>query len=385
MSMKIALIRRRYTPHGGAEKYVDRLAQNLLALGHEVHLFGAEWPRRPGLVLHPLPLSRGPGLLQLLSFNRQVEQAVDRGSFAVVQSFEKTACQDLYRAGEGCHREWLRQRKRYEPWTKRMGAAVNPFHWLTLALEKRLFERSDTRFFIANSQRGREEILSHYRTAPEKIRVIYNAVDLPPDPTAPEGVDRRDSGVKTLLFVGSGFLRKGLYFLLASLPAILLQRQVRLVVVGEGNQRQAVRLADRLGVGGQVSFIGPVKDPGPFYRQADVFVLPSLYEPFSNACLEAMSQGLPVVTTEMNGVSESLRSGENGMVVRDPADIEGLAGAVNQALELKREEVGAIHRRILARHTWERHIEELLKLYREVSKIKIKIDLNKSSSGKEKE
>jgi UDP-glucose:(heptosyl)LPS alpha-1,3-glucosyltransferase len=382
--MKIALIRRRYTPHGGAEKYVDRLAQKLLALGHEVHLFCAEWPRRPGLVLHPLPLTRGPGLFQLLTFNRQVEQAVDRESFDVVQSFEKTACQDLYRAGEGCHREWLRQRKRYEPLAKRMGAAVNPFHWLTLALEKRLFERSDTRFFIANSQRGREEILSHYRTAPEKIRVIYNAVELPADPAAAEGKDHRDKGARNLLFVGSGFLRKGLYFLLAALPAVLQDRQVHLIVVGEGNQRQAVRLADRLGVSGQVSFTGPVKDPGPYYRQADVFVLPSLYEPFSNACLEAMARGLPVVTTEMNGASESLRSGENGVLVRDPADIKSLAEAVVQALEMKREEVARIHGRILARHTWDRHLEELLKLYMEVTKFKVKRPPIKVSPGEAK-
>jgi UDP-glucose:(heptosyl)LPS alpha-1,3-glucosyltransferase len=382
--MRIALIRRRYTPHGGAEKYVDRLAQKLLALGHEVHLFCTEWPRRPGLVLHPLPLSRGPGLLQLFFFNRRVEQAVDRESFDVVQSFEKTACQDFYRAGEGCHREWLRQRKRYEPLAKRMGAAVNPFHWLTLALEKRLFERSDTRFFIANSQRGREEILSHYRTAPEKIRVIYNAVELPADPAAAEGKDHRDKGVKTLLFVGSGFLRKGLYFLLAALPAVLRQGRVRLVVVGEGNQCQAARLADRLGVSGQVSFIGAVKDPGSYYRQADVFVLPSLYEPFSNACLEAMARGLPVVTTEMNGASESLRSGENGVVVRDPADIKSLAEAVALALEMKREEVARIHRRILARHTWDRHLEQLLRLYMEVIKFKKNIALSKMSFGKEK-
>jgi UDP-glucose:(heptosyl)LPS alpha-1,3-glucosyltransferase len=382
--MKIALIRRRYTPHGGAEKYVDRLAQKLLALGHEVHLFCAEWPQRPGLILHPLPLSRGPGLFQLFFFNRQVEQAVDRESFEVVQSFEKTACQDLYRAGEGCHREWLRQRKRYEPLTKRMGAAINPFHWLTLALERRLFERSDTRFFIANSQRGRQEILTHYRTAPEKIRVIYNAVELPSDPAVPQGTDQRAGGVKTLLFVGSGFLRKGLYYLLAALPSVLQQGPVRLVVVGEGNQRQAVRLAERLGVAGQVSFTGPVKDPGPFYREADVFVLPSLYEPFSNACLEAMSRGLPVVTTGMNGASESLVSGENGVVVRDPADIEELAGAVTQALELKRDAVGPIHRRVLARHTWERHLEELLKLYMELINFKGKGSLRGSSVGEEK-
>ena len=348
--MKIALIRRRYSPHGGAEKYVDRLAQKLLALGHEVHLFGAEWPQRPGLVLHPLPLFRGPGLIKLLHFNRKVEKAVDRKAFEVVQSFEKTACQDIYRAGEGCHREWLRQRGKYEPFHKRMGAAVNPFHWLTLALERRLFERSDTRFFIANSQRGRQEILTHYRTAPEKIKVIYNAVELPSESAAPAGAVRREGEERILLFVGSGFRRKGLYFLIGALPAVLKECKVHLIVVGEGDQGKAARLAARLGVSRRVSFIGPVKDPGPYYQEADVFVLPSLYEPFSNACLEAMSRGLPVVTTEMNGASEALRAGENGVVVRDPADLNGLAQAVIQALRLNREAVGPIHRQMLARH-----------------------------------
>ncbi len=375
--MKIALIRRRYSPHGGAEKYVDRLAQKLLSLGHEVHLFSAGWPQRPGLVLHPLPLYRGPGLSKLFLFNRKVEKAVDRKAFDVVQSFEKTACQDIYRAGEGCHREWLKQRGKYESFPERIGAAINPFHWLTLALERRLFERSDTRFFIANSQRGRQEILTHYRTAPEKIKVIYNAVELSPESTAPAVTGRRVGEEKILLFVGSGFRRKGLHFLIRALPDILKEVEARLIVVGEGNQGKAARLAASLGVGRQISFIGPVKDPGPYYQGADVFVLPSLYEPFSNACLEAMSRGLPVVTTEMNGASEALVSGENGVVVRDPADLKDLAPAVIRALRLKREDLDPIHRRILARHTWEKHLEELLKLYMQVIE---KNNLNKITS-----
>ncbi len=381
--MKIALIRRRYSPHGGVEKYVDRLSQKLLALGHEVHLFSTEWPQRPGLVLHPLPLFRGPGLIKLFHFNRKVEKAVDRKAFEVVQSFEKTACQDIYRAGEGCHREWIRQRAKYESLLKRMGAAVNPFHWLTLALERRLFERSDTRFFIANSQRGRQEILSHYRTAPEKIKVIYNAVELPSESAAPAGAVRREGEEMILLFVGSGFRRKGLYFLIGALPAVLKECKVHLIVVGEGDQGKAARLAARLGVSRRVSFIGPVKDPGPYYQEADVFVLPSLYEPFSNACLEAMSRGLPVVTTEMNGASEALRAGENGVVVRDPADLNGLAQAVIQALKLNREAVSPIHRQMLARHSWEEHLNKLLKLYIQVIELNELSNISAFSTGKE--
>jgi len=97
-----------------------------------------------------------------------------------------------------------------------------------------------------------------------------------------------------------------------------------------------------------------------------------------------MARGLPVVTTEMNGASESLRSGENGVVVRDPAHIKSLAEAVVQALEMKREAVGSIHQRILIRHTWDRHLEELLKLYMEVTKFKVKRPPMEVSPGEAK-
>ena len=207
--------------------------------------------------------------------------------------------------------------------------------------------------------------------------------NLPPGPLVPIGTGRRDGEEKILLFVGSGFRRKGLFFLLKALPAILEKFKVRLNVIGEGNQEKATRLARRLGVGSRVSFIGPVKDPGPYYQGADVFVLPSLYEPFSNACLEAMSRGLPVVTSEMNGASEAILSGVNGIVVREPADLMSLAQAVNQALRMNPEDVGALHRQNLVRHTWERHIEELLKLYGQVIEIKNSNRVVALSSGKD--
>ena len=140
----------------------------------------------------------------------------------------------------------------------------------------------------------------------------------------------RDEKKKTLLFVGSGFQRKGLYFVIKALPLVLKQADVRLVVVGQGNQKKADRLAEKLGVLDKISFVGPVKEVAPYYREADVFVLPSIYEPFSNACLEAMAYGLPIVTTEMNGASEDIIPGKNGFVVKDPADISTLSDAILQ-------------------------------------------------------
>lgn len=366
--MKIALIRRRYIPHGGAERYVQNLSRHLVEGGHEVHLFSHSWPESKGVTCHPVPMLSGLGLLKLWSFNYGVKKLLDKESFDVIQSFEKTWCQDVYRAGEGCHREWLLQRKKVEPFYKTIGVTINPFHWLTLAMERKLFEKSNTRYFIANSQRGKQEIIGHYKVSPEKIRVIYNALSFSlPDE---ERAGMRDKKEKTLLFVGSGFRRKGLFFLIRALPFVLRKEKIRLVVVGSGDRKKAEKLAEGLGVLKKITFTGPVQEVVPYYREADVFVLPSIYEPFSNACLEAMAYGLPVVTTEMNGASEDIIPGENGLVVKDPAHISTLAEAIRQALKLNEEVVHQVHRKMLTRHTWERHLEDLFSVYYSVLKEK---------------
>jgi UDP-glucose:(heptosyl)LPS alpha-1,3-glucosyltransferase len=364
--MKIALIRRRYSPHGGAERYVENLSRHLVELGHEVHLFSHFWQESDGVTLHMTPMLGGMGLMKLWSFNYGVQRLLAKESFDVVQSFEKTWCQDVYRAGEGCHREWLVQRKKYEPFFKTFGVRINPFHWLTLFMERKLFEKSQTRFFIANSQRGKREILAHYQVSPEKIKVIYSAVPFEgPFLLAPkaEAGDRKE---KTILFVGSGFQRKGLFFAIEALPLALKQADLRLLVVGQGDQKRAKDLADRLGVLDAISFSGPVKDVAPFYQEADGFVLPSIYEPFSNACLEAMAYGLPLVTTEMNGASEDIVPGQNGFVIKDPADRETLADLMVKGLLLNREIVHKVNQTMLMRHTWEKHLEGLIGLYEKI-------------------
>jgi UDP-glucose:(heptosyl)LPS alpha-1,3-glucosyltransferase len=364
--MKIALIRRHYTPHGGAERYVENLSRELAALGHEVHLFSHYWPEAAGITIHPVPMLKGVGLLKLWSFNLGVQRLLVNQSFDVVQSFEKTWCQDVYRAGEGCHREWLFQRRKYESLFKTLGVRLNPFHWLTLMMERKLFEKSRTRFFIANSQRGKREILTHYRVSPEKIQVIYSAVPFKGPFPLKDKVGPAKRKEKVLLFVGSGFQRKGLFFVINALPLVLKQADVRLLVVGQGDQKRAEALANRLGILDRVSFTGPVKEVLPFYQQADAFVLPSIYEPFSNACLEALASGLPLVTTEMNGASEDILPGQNGYVLQEPKDRETLADLLIQGLKLDQEIIKGVNQNMLIRHTWEGHLEGLLGIYRKV-------------------
>ncbi len=164
------------------------------------------------------------------------------------------------------------------------------------------------------------------------------------------------------LFVGSGFARKGLEVLArAAVRLVRRGRTFRVVVVGKGDPAPYRRLLRNGGAEDRFVFTGPVAGAVDFYLGGDAFVFPTVYEPFSNACLEAMAAGLPVVTTAVNGAAEVLRDGESGFVLPDPQDDALLALRMDDLLdgELRRR-MGAEARRAAMPLTPERNAAETL-------------------------
>ncbi len=366
--MRIGIIRGRYNPYGGAEVFVGRFIKGLIARGHKVVVYSREWPQSEGLTLHRINTG-GPSFLRPLLFALRVKKAVESDSPDVVISFERTFSQDIYRAGDGCHREWLRRRSlTVTPW-KRLLIALNPKHRVLLYLEKRLFTHTRLKRVVANSKRGKEEITRLYGLRPENICVIYNGIDFadfnPENKVKEKKQLRKKLGIedqaRVLLFVGSGFERKGLLYAIRALA--LLPQDTRLVVIGKGNVGPYKKEAARLGVTKQILFLGPVKGAVNYYALADVFVLPSIYEPFSNACLEAMAAGLPVITSRVSGISEVIAEGISGGVAEDPADAEELAEKIRPFLDReKAEAAGKIAGEEALTHTMEGNVEGFLRL-----------------------
>jgi UDP-glucose:(heptosyl)LPS alpha-1,3-glucosyltransferase len=105
------------------------------------------------------------------------------------------------------------------------------------------------------------------------------------------------------------------------------------LIVGKGEAAYYERLSNGLGVSGNVVFTGPQSGIEKYYAAADVFVLPTIYDPFSNACLEAMASGLPVITTRNNGAAEVLEQGKEGFVINSVVDHTELADKLILALE----------------------------------------------------
>ena len=124
-----------------------------------------------------------------------------------------------------------------------------------------------------------------------------------------------------VLFAGSGWERKGLRAAIDGIARVNAACHPMLLVAGRGNPRQ-YRGGER------VRFLGPVREMAACYAAADAFILPTLYDPFSNACLEALAAGLPVITTDANGFSEILQPGIDGEILEDRADSAAVARAI---------------------------------------------------------
>jgi len=340
--MRVALVRYKYSPHGGAERYLNALAIGLLERGSAVKILGSSWGKEGahGIELEKISVFDRPKPLRVFLFSRAVMDWAMRNPDWLLFSLERIPGADVYRAGDGCHAEWLLRKRALRPATWPLDS-VRPLNQTYLFLEKSMFRSPKLRMVIANSCRGREEIVRHYGVSPEMIAVIYNGVDIARYP-----LDRKTEAAHSLrgkfgisgdepvyLFVGSGFSRKGVGCLVEA--TIRLARKgvrFRVIVVGKGPQAPYLRKVQMAGIGGRLIFTGPIPDARDYFLGADAFVFPTLYEPFSNACLEAMAAGLPVITTKVNGASEILEEGGSGFLLTDPADAPLLADRMEALL-----------------------------------------------------
>lgn len=310
--MKIGLVRRGHSQTGGAEAYLIRLGTALAALGHEpVLVTTPDWPSSRWINGNILRLpAKTPSEFAAAFLSA-------RTGCDIHLSLERVPGCEVFRAGDGVHAAWLRRRAAFEPLWKRATRWLNPKHRQLTALEKQVFDPAHTKSVIANSRLVRDEILACSRFPADRIHVVYNGLSSPTKP-AGRGISRSRLGLEEqelcVLFVGSGWERKGLR---TAIEAVEMTKNATLVVAGRG---PAGAFRSR-----RARFTGPTNDLATLFGAADIFVLPTYYDPFSNACLEAMAAGLPVITTPANGFSEILEPGVHGGIVPegDPAALAG--------------------------------------------------------------
>ena len=349
--MRLALIRQRYTPFGGAERFIERAISALEGRGASITLITRAWNAvgsRKALIVDPPYAGR---LWRDASFSRGVRALLARERFDLVQSHERIPGCDLYRAGDGVHRQWLDHRLKAAPLLERVGILANPYHWYVCAAERALFEHPALRAVICNSRMVASEIQARFTIAAEKLHVIYNGVDLAHfNPAARERLRGEargrfgfGPGDMVFCFVGSGYARKGLA---AAIDALAASRRPNLRLLVAGQDRATAKFvaqAARAGVGERVAFSGAHKDVRVIYAASDCFILPTRYDPFPNAALEALAMGLPAIVSRQCGAAEVVEHGRNGWVCEADAPAS-LASLMIEAAGVPRAQVGAAAR-----------------------------------------
>jgi len=312
------------------------------------------------------------------AFARAVEEHLRGHSYDVVYGLGKTWTHDVVRLGGGSHKSYLElsHARTLEPW-ERVVLKGKLKHRVALRIEQRAHGQGAYRAVVTNSQMVRRDVMERYGVPGEDIRVIYNGVDLSRfDPRLREAAGRdlrRELGLAdddfVALFLGTGYGRKGLATLLKAFPAVVREHpKAKLVVVGRDSARGRYEgIGKKLGLGDHAIFLGPRRDTEACYAAADLYVLPTLYDPFANTTLEALASGLPVITTDRNGASEILCE-SSGSVSRDPEDHGHLAEQVLSWTEPGRLETArARSRRIAEEHSQARVVTESTALLEEVA------------------
>ena len=278
----------------------------------------------------------------------------------------------MFRAGDGVHAVWLEERAKGQGSLARLLATASPYHRYVLWKERALFESPTLATVICNSNMVRDEIKLNFSVDDAKLRVIYNAVDaevFSPALCAHRAAVRAHHGIPdeaiVFLLVGSGYERKGVITAIDALAS--LSPPSHLIIVGrESRMARYARHARECGVAGRVTFAGPQQDPKRYFGAADVFVLPTLYDPLPNAVLEAMACALPVVTSTKSGAAELVTGADAGLICssRDSVALAAHMRALHD--RALRERMGANARRAVLPFSPPAMTLQLVLLYKEL-------------------
>lgn len=364
----------------GSARAVNEVAERL-ARRHDVHLFArkAEEIDLARIRWHRMPGISWPDFADFSSYHLLADLRVRKHEFDIVHSVGNNAVaanvitiQNIQPA----KRRFMARVLAEEQTSFARKVAKWLFLEITTLVERRVYTCRPGRqppLFLPVSRGVERELREHYEIGPAPVRVIPNAADT--EVFRPLSKDQRaswrgENGFSAddlvMIFVGGEWGRKGLDLALHAL-ALLQDPCAKLFIAGaDADQSRFQRLAQELGIEGQVRFAGFRRDVATVLGASDLFLFPSWYEAFSLATIEAAACSLPVVASRINGAEDFVRPGENGeFIEHDPVHIATVVKQLG-ANRARLHEMGAQARRdVEANYTWDRVTALTEQAYRE--------------------
>lgn len=379
---KILMFNHEFPPIGGGGGQVSYfLGKHYAAAGHDVHLITSQFrdcaktEEIAGIHVHRVrALRKNPNVCavhEMLTYS--VSSSIYGLRFA--KKFKPDIVQVFFGipAGGGAY---LLQKFNNVPYVVFLGGRDVPrpnpdppyYRWLYMLLKPIIRTIWDNAAAVVACSDGLRE-LAHTTDTNLKIDVIPDGLDL-----ASFESTQRKANPKTVrcLAIGRLIPRKGFQFLIRALPQILdkVQHNFEIEIVGDGPYREElIGLAENLGVTSYVRFTGtvPYSELPRKYREADIFILPSLAEGMPLVVLEAMGTGLPIIASRVQGIDELVAENVNGALF-DAGDVNGLANCLIKLINTgeKRVEMGKVSTEKVKPYDWKNIANTYLALYEDI-------------------
>ncbi len=368
--IRVAVVIPKYGLIGGAESFVFEITERLA--GHrdfKIHIFANKWLRgKAPITFHKVPIIPFPRWIRPISFAYFSKRSMQTDFFDIVHSHERIFEMDFLTCHGIPHEIWIKKTKK---------RSLSLFDRSTAWIEKKGINHVKEPIILPVSNLVKDELLKLYNIPKSKLRVIYPGVSL----ERFSSVNREDFRYEirqrhglslndvVVLFVSMNFELKRLDLVLKGMAAVAdgekKHSNLKLLVVGKGDEKRFKRIAREMGISKRVIFVGVTREVEKYYMAADIFAMPSRFDTFGLVVLEAMAAGLPVIISNSVGARDLVKQGHNGFILSKDPSISEIAISLISLLEPeKRKLMGDNGRRVALLHTWDKTAKEVADLYR---------------------
>lgn len=319
--MKLAFVLFEYFPFGGLQRDCLKTAQRCAERGHAVTIYTREWQgERPTAIDLKFLVGRGwSNIARDRNFARAFAEELATTRFEGVVGFNKLPGLDVYFGADPCY---VAKAARLKPLWHRLTPRYRHF----ARMERAVFARGQKTQVLVLTEEEVPRYEAIYKTERERFHLLPPGIERrtfsPEQKRSARQRLREGNGwagdERLLLFVGSGFRVKGLDRAITAFSRMAHVQSTRLVVIGQNSPGEFIRLAEQLNVSERVHFLGGRKDVFDWMLAADLLIHPARNEAAGMVLLEALTAGLPVLTTDACGYAFHIERANAGKVLESP-------------------------------------------------------------------
>jgi len=368
--MKIAVVINRYGLIGGAERFVFELTERLARLdGFQVHVLTNKWQNGgASITFHKIPIVRFPRWFRPVSFAYFAKRVIQAETFDIVHSHERILEMNLFSFNGLPHETWIKETKRKH---------LSLFDRTTAWIERKGIQNKAFHTILPVSTLVKEELLKLYDIPESKICVVHPGVSIDRFSNLDKAVCRKEIRTRhgmsetdvVVLFVGMNFEIKRLELVLKSVADMVKKgnKSIKLLVVGKGDKTGYSSMARDLGINEKVIFAGVREDVEKYYMAGDIFAMPSLFESFGLAVLEAMAAGLPVIISGKVGARDIVHSASSGLILPESPTPSDMTEAFSHLMEpARRKKMGEKAKQAAQKHDWTKVAHQVAQIYKKM-------------------